>query len=144
MSQTKQSLPGIIAISYLECSALPKNIEMKSLAGIPVAIYESMTSVCFSGNPTCITESEYDSHTQSERTTLTFISTGELPVRHHLAFVVQDVNGHSYLIGHLEAPYPTIKRTGSLGTPSEEKAGYTYEVVLIGRKTMIKVAVNAL
>ena len=139
----KQSLPGIIAIYYLECSALSKNIEMKSLAGVPVAIYESMTSVCFSGNPTCITESEYDSHTESERTTLTFVSTSKIPVRHHLAFVVQDVNVHNYLIGHLEAPYPTIKRTGSLGTPTEEKAGYTYEVVLIGRKTMIKVAVNA-
>lgn len=139
MSHMKQSFPGIIAISYLECSELPKNIEMKSLTGIPVAIYESMTSVCFSGNPSCITESEYDNHAQSERTTFTFVSIDELPIRHRLAFVVHDVNGHIYLIGHREAPYPTIKRTGSLGTPTEEKAGYTYEVTLIGRKTLIEV-----
>ena len=135
----KQSLPGIVAISYLECSDLPKNIEMRSLAGIPVAISGIISAVCFSGSPTCITESEYDSHAQSERTTLTFVSVGELPIRHRLAFVVQDVNGHSYLIGHLEAPHPTVRCTGSLGIPSEEKAGYTYEVTLIGRKTLIEV-----
>ena len=135
----KQSLPGIVAISYIECSELPKNIEMRSLAGIPVAIYGNLTGVCFSGNPTCITESEYDSHAQSERTTLTFVSTCELPVRRRLAFVVQDVNGRNYLIGHLEAPHPTIRCTGSLGTPSEEKAGYTYEVTLIGRKALVPI-----
>ena len=36
---------------------------------------------------------------------------------------------------------PTIKRTGSLGTPDEEKAGYSYEVTLIGRKTLIPVSI---
>lgn len=135
----KQSFPGIIAINFLECSALPKNIEMRCLAGIPVAILGGLTSVCFSGTPTCITESEYDNHAQSERTILTFVSVDELPVRHRLAFVIQDANGHSFLIGHFEAPHPTIKRTASLGTPSEEKAGYTYEVKLIGHKTLIEV-----
>ena len=139
MSQTKQSLPGIIAISDLECSALPKNIEMKSLAGIPVAIYESMTSVCFSGNPTCITESEYDNHAQSEKTTLSLQSVTVLPIRRQLSFIVTDVQGQSFIIGHHEAPFPTIKSTGSLGTPSEEKSGYTYEVTLIGRKTLVPV-----
>jgi hypothetical protein len=65
--------------------------------------------------------------------------TDELPVNKRLAFVISDVNGHHYIIGHFEDPFPAIKRTGSLGTPDEEKAGYTYEVTLIGRKTLIEV-----
>lgn len=133
----KQSLPGIAAIRYLECSKLPSNIELKSIAGVPIGIYDTMTSVCFTGHPTCITESEYDRHAQSEKTVLTFQTVDELPVRHQLAFVVGDVRGRLYLIGHYEAPYPTIKRKGQLGTPAEEKAGYTFEVTLIGRKTLI-------
>lgn len=136
----KQSLPGITAIRYLECSKLPSNLEMKSLVGVPIGIYDIMTSVCFTGHPTCITESEYDQHAQSEKTVLTFQTTDELPVRRQLAFVVSDIQGRLYLIGHNEAPYPTVKRTGQLGTPAEEKAGYTYEVTLIGRKTLIKLS----
>lgn len=135
----KQSLPGIAAIQYLYCSALPLNLELKSMAGVPVGIYQQLTDVCFTGNPTCITESEYDNHAQSEKTTLTFSSTDELPVNKRLAFVVADINGHKFIIGHFEDPFPTIKRTRSLGTPDEEKAGYTYEVKLIGRKTLIEV-----
>ena len=69
--------------------------------------------------PTCITESEYDSHAQSERTTLIFLSIDELPVRHRLAFVVQDVNGqlpHRSLGGsisdHQEYRKPRYARWG--------------------------------
>lgn len=136
----KQSLPGIIAIRYLYCSSLPLNIEFKSISGVPVGIYLPMTMVCFSGNPTCITESEHDNHAQSEKTVLTFQSVDELPINRQLAFLVSDVCGRHYIIGHFEDPFPTIKRTQNLGTPGDEKAGYTYEVTLIGRKTLIQVA----
>ncbi|MBR2231532.1 MAG: hypothetical protein IJ891_04115 [Prevotella sp.] len=34
----------------------------------------------------------------------------------------------------------TVKVTRSHGTPAEEKAGFTYEVKLIGRKTLAKVS----
>ena len=93
----------------------------------------------FSGNPTCITESEHDNHAQTEKTVLTFQSVDELPINRQLAFVVSDVCGRHYIIGHFEDPFPTIKRTQNLGTPGDEKAGYTYEVTLIGRKTLIQV-----
>ena len=48
-------------------------------------------------------------------------------------------NRHSPSYNDRMDPFPTIKRTGSLGTPDEEKAGYTYEVTLIGRKTLMDV-----
>ncbi len=134
----KQSLPGIIAIAYLECDKLSYNIEERSLAGLRVGVYEPTTKVCFSGMPTCITESEYDKHSQSERTTLTFQTVDDIPVRRNLAFIVTDVQEQSYIIGHAEDPFPTIKRSRNLGTPAEEKAVYTYEVTMIGRKSIIE------
>ncbi len=135
----KQSLPGIIAIAYLECSKLSFNIEERKLAGLNVGIYEPLTKVCFAGMPTCVTESTHDKHSQSERTTLTFQSVDDIPIRHNLAFVVTDVQGQNYVIGHAEDPFPSIKRNKNLGTPKDEKAAYTYEVVMIGRKTLIEV-----
>ncbi len=137
----RNSLPGIIAIAYLECKNLPNFIEERTLAGLQVGIYESLTLVSFAGMPTCVTESSYDRHAQSEKTTLTFQSVEELPIRRNLAFVVTDVQERNYLIGHAEDPFPTIKRNRNLGTPADEKAVYTYEVVLIGRKTLIEVEV---
>ncbi len=137
----RNSLPGIIAIAYIDCGNLSYNIEERFLAGLRVSVYGNMTQVSFSGMPTCVNESTYDKHSQSEKTTLTFQSVENLPIRQNLAFVITDVQEQSYLIGHAEDPYPTIKRERNLGTPTDEKAVYTYEVVLIGRKTLIPVQV---
>ncbi len=135
-----QSLPGIVAISYVECNNLPPQVELKCLAGMPVYLYANREEVAFTGTPTCVTESDYDNNSQSEVTTLTFDSTEDLPVRSKLAFIVTDVQLQRWLIGHYEPPYPTIKRNHHLGTPADNKAGYTYEVKLIGRKTVIMVS----
>ncbi len=134
----KQSLPGIIAISYIECKNLPADMELRTLSGLSVGIYEPVAEVAFIGTPTCITESAYDMKSQSERTTLTFQTTVDLPIRRNLAFVITDVQENNYVIGHAEDPFPTIKRNRNLGTPADNKAVYTYEVVLIGRKTLIE------
>lgn len=136
----KSSLPGITAIRYIPCVSLPLNIELKALVGQPIGIYDTMTEVCFTGTPTCITESEYDNHAQTEKTILTFHSVQEVPIRRQLAFVITEAQDNSFVIGHAEAPFPTVKVTHSHGTPAEEKAGYTYEVKLIGRKTLIKLS----
>lgn len=137
----RSSLPGIIAIRYIPCTSLSLNIEIKALTGLPIGIYDIMTEVCFSGTPTCITESEYDNHAQSEKTTLTFQSVDELPIRRPLAFVITDAQGNHFITGHAEAPFPTVKATRSHGTPADEKAGFTYEVKMIGRKTLAPVVI---
>ena len=136
---TQSSIPGITAIRYIPCSFLSSNIELKAIAGLPLGIFGILTEVCFSGTPTCITESEYDNHTQSEKTTLTFHSLDDLPIRNQIAFVVTDTHEQNFLIGHAEAPFPTIMAKRNFGTPAEEKAGFAYEVTLIGRKTLVKV-----
>jgi hypothetical protein len=113
------------------------NIEMKALVGILSGIYDMIKEVCFTGTPTCVAESDYDNHSRTEKTVLTFHSVEVLPIRRQLAFIVTDAQGDSYVIGHAEDPFPTVKVTHSHGTPAEEKAGFTYEVKLIGRKTHV-------
>lgn len=137
----KKSLPGIVRIAYIECMNVPEHIELKALAGIPVGVYEQMTEICFTGNGTCTCESEYDNHAQVEKATLTFFSTDKLPIRRAIAFLALDTNGQWWLLGHRETPYPTIKRTQHSGTPGEERAVYTYEISMIGRKALIPVSV---
>ena len=135
----KQYLPGIVRIAYIGCASLPLNIEMKALVGIPSGIYDMIKEVCFTGTPTCVTENVYDNHAQVEKSTLTFSSTDDIPLRQLLAFLALDTNGRWWLIGHHEDPFPIIKRTHQTGEADGEKAGYVYEVSMIGRKTLIRV-----
>ena len=109
----------------------------ESFGGHTFGFYDTLTEVCFTGTPTCATESDYDNHSRTEKTVLTFHSVEVLPIRRQLAFIVTDAQGNSYVIGHAEDPFPTVKVTHSHGTPAEEKAGFTYEVKLIGRKTHV-------
>ena len=117
------------------------NIELKALVGHPFGFYDTLTEVCFTGTPTCVTESDYDNHSRTEKIVLTFHSVEVLPIRRQLAFIVTDAQGDSYVIGHAEDPFPTVKVTHSHGIPADEKAGFTYEVVLIGLKTLAKVSI---
>lgn len=137
----KKSLPGIVRIAYIGCVNVPQHIEMKALVGIPSGVYDMITEVCLAGRATCVCESEYDNHAQVEKATLTFFSTEEIPIRQTLAYLVLDTNGQWWLLGHREPPYPTVRRSQHTGTPGEERAVYTYEVSLIGRKALIPVSV---
>jgi len=133
----RQSLPGINAIGCLPCEVLPSHIEERELCGIPVQIQRNATAVPFVGVPTCITESDYDNNGRSEVTTLTFMTTEKVAARRRMAFVVHQNNGSVYLIGHLEQPFPTVKVSRHSGVPDSDRAVYTVEVKLIGRRTLV-------
>ena len=137
----KQSLPGIVRIAYIGCVNLPQYIEMKTLAGIPSGVYDMIKEVCFAGTASCVCESEYDNHAQVEKATLTFFSVDSIPIRQAIAFLALDSNGQWWLLGHHEPPYPTVRRAFHTGAPADDKAGYTYEVTLMGRKALIPVSV---
>ena len=49
--------------------------------------------------------------TYYESTTLQFTTTDEIRQSQQLAFVVTDVNNHTYVIGCKEAPYPVVDIT---------------------------------
>ena len=133
----RQSLPGISAIGYLECSLLPSHMEERVMCDIVVPIQGNAEAIPFVGTPTCVTESEYDHNGQSEKTTLSFFTTEKISTRHKMAFVVKQNSGGVYVIGHLEQPYPTVMITRHSGTPDNDKAVYAVEVSLIGRRTLI-------
>ena len=135
----KQYLPGIVRIAFIGSGNVPANIELKAIAGIPVDVNEPITDVCFTGIPTCTTESVNDNHAQVEKTTLTFSSTDDVPIKQRIAFLILDANGQWWLIGHRESPFPVIRCTHHTGEADGEKAGYVYEVTLIGRKALIPV-----
>ena len=54
-----------------------------------------------------------------------------------MAYTVRQNNGSVYLIGHLEQPFPMVKVTLHSGVPDSDRAVYTVEVSLIGRRTLV-------
>lgn len=110
----KQSLPGIKAIVFLPCKLLPPNIVEKFLAGVPIGVFSTSTPIEYYGNASCEAESEYTGGTYYESTTLQFTTTDKIRQMQQLAFVVTDVNNHTYVIGCKEAPYPVVDITTNI------------------------------
>ena len=110
----KQSLPGIKAIAFLPCKLLSPNIVEKFLAGVPIGVFSTSTPIAHYGNASCEAESEYTGGTYYESTTLQFTTTDDIRQSQQLAFVVTDVNNHTYVIGCKEAPYPVVDITTNI------------------------------
>lgn len=128
MNNICTSLPGIVAIGYLDCDKLTPNIAYRCGSQLPVGIFTAVTPICFVGNPTCVASSQYKNNGRSFETTLKFSSNDNLPLNQHIGFVVKDASGKSYLIGTRERQFPTIKSSKSSGTPSGDPAVVEYEV----------------
>ena len=74
-------------------------------------VFSTSTPIEHYGNASCEAESEYTGGTYYESTTLQFTTTDEIQQSQQLAFVVTDVNNHTYVIGCKEAPYPVVDIT---------------------------------
>lgn len=132
-----QSLPGIRSIGFVPAENLPREIMLKHLAGIPVGIFADITPISFIGVPTCEAASSYSKNGRVEQVTLRFRTLDELPVYRHIAFVLTDSNGQSYVIGQHERPRPIVKISQVTGTPDGEPAGCSVEVILYAQKALI-------
>ena len=137
MKNTKQSLPGIRKIAYVEAEQLAPNVMLKAICGGLVSVLAQTTEVSFVGEATCESTSEYDNHGRVESVTLTFSSTEYVPHSRPLAFVVTDVNGNSFLVGSREKPYPTIKLDITFGSPASEPSVNRYEVKYVAIRALI-------
>lgn len=131
------SLPGIFRIGFLECSKLSPQLAFKSIAGIPIAILTDITDIDFSGTPSCDAVSDYDNNGRIEKTTLKFTTTQKIPENTPLAFVVQCVNGHNYLVGARERPFPIVKITTDTGTASGNVAAYSVVITHSAIKSLL-------
>lgn len=135
------SLPGIRKIGFLECSKLSSQMMMKSIAGVPIAILTDIVNVIFSGEPTCVSVDDNDNNGRAEKSTLKFTTTQEIPNDKPIAFVVQCVNGKSYIIGTKERPFPIVKITNNTGTASGDVSSFSVEISHIAIKSLLSVVV---
>lgn len=130
----KQSLPGITAVFYLPCSALVPNVMAKHLAKIPVGVFSTLYGLAVHGDGECEAESSDENGSNSEKTTLQFTTTDEIPTDKPLAFVVEDANHQFYLIGAREKPYPIVEASKRI---DPEKNVFDVKVTFTAQKSLI-------
>lgn len=129
-----QSLHSIRYIGFVPCNLLPPDILLKHLSGMPVAVFASTTPIEHYGDASCEAVSEYDNGSSLEKTTLQFTTTDEIPRNQELAFVIEDVQGKSYIIGQKEPPFPMVE----IETKIDGKENVTQvKVVFISKKSSI-------
>lgn len=141
MRQT-QSLPGIKFIGHVPSVNLQREIMYKHLAGIPVGVFTDITPIAFCGVPTCGAESIYNNNGRIEQVTLRFKTLDALPLQRHVAYIVTDCNGQSYIIGQREKPRPIVKVTRDTGTPNGDPAVWTVEITLYAQKALIPCSIT--
>ena len=134
MKTSKQILPGIKSIGWVECQRLPRRVDLNGICGIAVSVLADVHPLEFFGEPTCECKTVRDGAAQQDTVTLKFNSSQTIPHGAVPAFVVEDVNGKSWLIGSRECPRPVVEYEKISGTASGDSAGYAYEV----RHTAIK------
>ena len=137
MRTSTQILPGIKAIGWLDCRALPKRVDLSAISGMPVAILTDIHPIPFFDEPTCECKTKKDGAGYEDTATLKFLTDKKLPRGACHGFVVTDVNDKSWLIGSLEAPHPLVEPVRRAGIPSGDAAGYEYEIRHVAIKSMV-------
>ena len=132
-----QSLPGIKFIGYVPSENLQREMMYKHLAGVPVGVFTDIVPLNFVGVPTCEAVSNYGNNGRVEQTTLRFKTLDSLPTTRHVAYVVTDCNGQSYIIGQREKPRPIVKITRNTGIPDGDPSVCTVEITLYAQKSLI-------
>ena len=97
-------------------------------SGAPVGIFAEITNIGFFGQPSYEAVEEYDNNGRKVVPYLKFVSNDNIPLHKHLAFVISDASGTSYIIGSRERQYPVIKSSATNGTPQGESNATTYEI----------------
>ncbi|MEE1131781.1 MAG: hypothetical protein UHX00_09225 [Caryophanon sp.] len=128
MENFNHSLPGIAQIGYCLCENIQPNIVLKHSSGIPVGVFTDIVPVRFFGQPSYEAVEEYDNNGRKVLCTLKFVSNDNIPLHKHLAFVITDASGTSFIIGSRERPYPVVKSSATSGNPSGESNATTYEI----------------
>lgn len=129
-----QSLPNIVRISTVPCNELSPNITEKFMAGLPIAVFPLPTAIEHYGDAKCEAEQEYVNGGYSEKTVLQFNSADDICQYPPLAFVVEDAQRNTFLIGTREAPHPMVEITQTIDKETNIKA---YKVTFTRRKSLV-------
>jgi len=131
------SLPGIKCIAIINATTLPSDITLQSIAGVPVAVLQSMQHIHTTGEPTCVCTRNNAHNGSSQTVELSFESTDELPEEYPLSFLIIDAMDQAYLIGVLESPHPAIESSNNKGTPTGDSNTTTYSVKYTAPRALI-------
>ena len=115
---------------------------LKYLAGLSVGVFTDVKPIAFVGVPTCEAVSSYNNNGRIEQTTLRFSTLDEMPVNSHVAYIITDCNGQSYIIGQREKPRPIVKISTDTGTPTSDPAVKTVEITLYAQKSLIPCSIS--
>ena len=139
MIKDQISLPGIKSISYFPHYRLMRNLELRAIAGMAVAVLTQKEEIPIGKNSSCECVRESDKGSIKETATLKFESTKLLPYDIRLCFEITDVNNDRWLLGVHEPPFPTISFTKSLGSPGGDRNVYQYTIKRTGIRSLIKI-----
>lgn len=132
-----QQLPGIKKVSYVHCESLPKDLVLSYAADMPIYVFTSAQEVALCEEGSCECESYEKDRATIENARLRFRTTDLIPFTGALAFIIEDVEQNTYLIGQREYPHPRIRRTWSSGAPSQGPAGWSVEVSFESERALI-------
>lgn len=132
-----QSLPGITAVGWVDCEKLQPNLRDMAVAGLAVAAHTAVNLLPLCADASCEVVSERSRRAVIQTATLKFRTPQMLPEDVQLGFVVTDVQDRSWLIGAAEPPFPQVKLTRKLGTPSGDPAIWEIEAKAVGERSLI-------
>lgn len=124
----KYNVPGIQSIGYLSGDRLNKDLMKLALVGLPPMIFTVPTIIKGIKDAKMEWETEESDGVPVQTAKLQFFSTDSIPDYKNLAFIVKTVVGNRMLIGTDDSGFPSVKRTESTGTASNEAKGIVYEV----------------
>lgn len=138
MKITKQILPGIQEIGWLDCRNLPNRVALDGICNNKIAVLTDIHKVTDFGEASCECSTKKEGTSSQDTTILKFRSGDNIIDTGFLAFVIQDVNGRKFLIGSKEPPFVKVERSIFTGLPSGNSAGYEYEITHKSIKSMIE------
>ena len=115
-------LPGIKTIRYVFADSLLANILQRALANVPVAVFADAVPVALVGDAICETDSQFQNNGCIEKVQLSFSSLDSLPTHAHICFIIETVNGKTFLVGTKEHPFPIVKFSSTSSSLDNEKA----------------------
>lgn len=136
---SRQHLPGIKAIGWLDAGHLTPNVCLYGITGQEVGIIAEIHPIDFCADADCTCKTSKSGSRYSDTATLKFFSA--IPITFdglcNVAFVVTDTENRTWLIGSKEHPNATIDITYQHAAPSSGRSGYQYEVSHVACKSLI-------
>lgn len=143
MKTSRQILPGVKAIHWLDCRHLPRRVDLHGICRMPVPVLTALSAVGVFDDAQCSCVTEREGGSFQDTATLKFLTHELLPIHLKLGFAVTDVNDKCWLIGSKEPPFPKVKVEHRCGLPDGDGAGFFYEISHVALKSLVECHISA-